>query len=120
MTSRDRGVSYILIFDPYSFQDEVLAYYEKIVLKLSDLAAMVVHDVSWSEGRRGFTADTPDAEYTELAEAFQMNSYGLDNRDVMKEKDAAGIINFQRHTYPKGDEGVEGVEGVVSHIRPYC
>lgn len=69
-----------------------MAYYEKIVLKLSDLAAMVVHDVSWSEGRRGFTADTPDAEYPELTDAFQMNSYGLDNRDMIKEMDATGII----------------------------
>ncbi|XP_045190689.2 AT-rich interactive domain-containing protein 5B-like isoform X1 [Mercenaria mercenaria] len=74
-------------------EDEVLAYYEKIVLKLNDLASMVVHDVSWSDGRRAFTCardkSARDSEYDELTDAFKMNSYGLDNRDIEKEKDAA-------------------------------
>jgi len=77
-----------------SLQDEVLAYYEKIVLKLSDLAGLIVHDVSWSEGRSAFTAEqfpTP-VEYKPLAEAFSMNSFGLDNRDIRPEKSATGYF----------------------------
>jgi hypothetical protein len=77
-----------------------LAYYEKIVLKLNDLAAMVVHDVSWSDGRRAFTCardkeardkEVRDGDIADLADAFRMNSFGLDNRDVEKEIEAAGL-----------------------------
>ncbi|XP_052771370.1 AT-rich interactive domain-containing protein 5B-like isoform X1 [Mya arenaria] len=73
---------------PNHGEDEVLAYYEKIVLKLSDLASLIVHDVSWSEGRAAFMGlDYPmQPGHKELAEAFGMNSFGLDNRDIEKEK----------------------------------
>ncbi|WAR22006.1 ARI5B-like protein [Mya arenaria] len=60
---------------PNHGEDEVLAYYEKIVLKLSDLASLIVHDVSWSEGRAAFMGlDYPmQPGHKELAEAFGMN-----------------------------------------------
>lgn len=54
---------------------------------------MVVHNVSWSEGRRAFTASECARDltgYVDLAEAFKMNSYGLDTRDVEKESQASG------------------------------
>lgn len=77
-------------------QDEVLAYYDKIVLKLSDLVTLLVHDVSWSEGRKAFTGKSNPTypQYKDVADAFAMNSFGLDNRDIEKEKNAAGNMNI--------------------------
>ncbi|XP_060570861.1 AT-rich interactive domain-containing protein 5B-like isoform X3 [Ruditapes philippinarum] len=90
-------------------EDEILAYYEKIVLKLNDLAAMVVHDVSWSDGRRAFTCardkearvkEVRDGDSADLADAFRMNSFGLDNRDVEKEIEAADINEEMEDSSP--------------------
>jgi len=71
-----------------------LAYYEKIVLKLSDLVSLLVHDVSWSEGRKAFTANSHPThpQYKELANGFSLNSFGLDNRDVEQEKEFTGNV----------------------------
>lgn len=70
----------------------MLAYYEKIVLKLSDLVSLIVHNVSWSDGRKAFTGSSHPThpQYKELAEVFALNSFGLDHRDIEKEQAAAG------------------------------
>lgn len=79
-----------------------MAYYEKIVLKLNDLASMVVHNVSWSDGRRAFTCardKKPRDTDSDLADAFKMNSFGLDNRDVEKEIAAGKLAGLLKNPF---------------------
>ncbi|XP_052227861.1 AT-rich interactive domain-containing protein 5B-like isoform X3 [Dreissena polymorpha] len=99
---------------PSHGEDEVLAYYEKIILKLSDLASLIVHDVSWNEGRMAVTGQDHPTEprYRELADTFSMNSYGLDNRDIQKEQNAA------EEKLPSNQDTSPGV--VVMTYPRYC
>ena len=79
---------------PFFFQDEILSYSEKMTLKLDDLVNLIVHNVTWIEGRKA----VPDKallthhEHAELAEAFKMNSYGLSYKDIQKETETFGKL----------------------------
>ena len=78
----------------FFFQDEILSYSEKMTLKLDDLVNLIVHNVTWIEGRKA----VPDKallthhEHAELAEAFKMNSYGLSYKDIQKETETVGKL----------------------------
>ena len=72
----------------------MLAYSEKIVLKLDDLVSLLVHNVSWSEGRRAFIESKLLAhpEHEELTEAFKLNSFGLDTSDIQADPTESGEV----------------------------
>ena len=63
-----------------------------MTLKLEDLVTLIVHNVTWIEGRKGIPDETlmPDNEYKDLGDSFKMNSYGLSYKDIEKEVEKAG------------------------------
>ena len=70
-----------------------MAYSEKVVLKLDDLAALIVYDVSWNDGRRALATDKllDRHDHQDLAEAFKKNSFGLDDSTAeQKETNGTG------------------------------
>lgn len=65
-----------------------------MTLKLDDLVPLIVHNVTWIEGRKGVSDEIllPHNEYKDLSEAFKMNSYGLSYKDIQKEIENTGLF----------------------------
>ena len=65
-----------------------------MTLKLEDLVSLIVHNVTWIEGRKGVPDETlvSHSEHANLAEAFKMNSYGLSYKDIEKEVEKSGTL----------------------------
>ena len=66
-----------------------------MTLKLDDLVNLIVHNVTWIEGRKGVPdkALLTHPEHKELADAFKMNSYGLSCKDIQTEIESTGKLN---------------------------
>ena len=69
-----------------------MAYSEKMTLKLDDLVNLIVHNVTWIEGRKAVPDEVllTHPEHAEFVDAFKMNSYGLSYKDVQKETESVG------------------------------
>ena len=78
------------------FQDEILAESDKIVLRLEDLCQWIIDDIDWPIGSHApcdediKVDDKEEAGHAELIKVFAANNYGLQLKDVKKEKKLIG------------------------------